>query len=377
MKILSDTGDCRVGKLTLLTGINGRGKSSFLQALLLLSQSLRKSGGDPTVLFPNGDWCSLGRFSDLLREGDIGDSLEIGFTTDAEIENDFMLKYVKSREKPTLGIAKSCVVDGHETLFKGEEFGENGSTMIAKKESKSLGIDRTTYSDLSELQRLRRMFFVSSDRIAAQDEERLDESLEPFYMGARGQYVLNVLAQCSKEQILELQSKMDYVLGGAGIEIEKDVDTNRVFLRLRTNNSEHFFRPSNVGFGYSYIISSLLSIVLSKQGDTIIVENPEAHLHPQAQSRLMQCFIETITQKKVQVFIETHSDHIVNATLLGIKRKQIDRNSVEILYFESNNVGAHIANLDITNNGRVKNPPKGFCDQYAMDLRDLMTVSYE
>ena len=82
LKVLQDTRDCQVGKITLLTGINGRGKSSFLQALLLLSQSLRHTGGSPVALFPNGQWCELGSFQELINIYSENKEIYIGIKSD-------------------------------------------------------------------------------------------------------------------------------------------------------------------------------------------------------------------------------------------------------------------------------------------------------
>ena len=75
--------------------------------------------------------------------------------------------------------------------------------------------------------------------------------------------------------------------------------------------------------------------------------------------------------------METHSDHIVNATLLGIRNPEINltKDNVNILFFSKNEEadnGIYIQNLEISPNGRVKNPPMKFCDQYAIDLQALM-----
>ena len=90
---------------------------------------------------------------------------------------------------------------------------------------------------------------------------------------------------------------------------------------------------------------------------------------------MMIFFIEKVITKGVQVLMETHSDHIVNASLLGVRQEKLTNEQMNILFFSRSDAKSNeviITNLEITNKGRVKNPPKNFCDQYAMDLRSLM-----
>jgi predicted ATPase len=120
----------------------------------------------------------------------------------------------------------------------------------------------------------------------------------------------------------------------------------------------------------------LLSIIISQSGDSIIIENPEAHLHPQAQSRLMEYLVSVSKKKNVQCFIETHSDHIVNGLLVALKESRLDVDDAQILFFDRKNgegkPSVDVVNLQITQSGRVRRPPKGFCDQYGIDLRKLI-----
>lgn len=392
-KAFVDTQMCQIGKLTVLTGINGRGKSSFLQMLLLLSQSLRQSDGSPTVLYPFGDWVNLGEYKDLENVYS-KEPIVFVFKTDAERECEFELLYKASEEKESWGELISCKIDGLESMAESGEATQKNTELSKENVSESLmeadgkmglsiektPVARTVYSDLTELQKLQRIYFISSDRVSAPNEEDLQPVRKQLYLGARGQYVLNVLKQCTEQQLEDLRYMMNDILEGATLDFETDTTGGRIRLYLDAVQNGRQYHPVNVGYGYSYIISSLLSIVLSKAGDTIIMENPEAHLHPKAQAILMQYIVKTINKKQVQVFVETHSDHIVNASLLAVKsKKYLTRKDVEVLFFDRDEdfrKGVYVTNLDLTESGRVKCPPKGFCDQYAMDLRELMRASY-
>lgn len=383
LKALRDTDECQVGKVTLLTGINGRGKSSFIQSLLLLSQSMRKNGGSPKLLEPTGDWCKLGYFEDVLSAHANG-PLSIELTTDSKTENSFIFRYGKSHESKFCGDAVSIKVDGEETISVnvGAPGGVTGDSSTYKEivihESRNYSNTkvRNTYEDIAFLKHLQNLYFVSADRFSAKDSEALVKAEREFYLGEQGQFVLNVLSHCISEQRADLEKAMNEILDGATLKIEMDPTNNRVYLYLDSESHGKKYKPINVGYGYSYIISTLLSAILVPKDGILIVENPEAHLHPQAQARLIKYLVRVANEKNVQCFIETHSDHIVNGLLIAIKDKQLDVADTQILYFdrksEDNHSHIEVSNLELTSYGRVRRPPKGFCDQYGIDMEQLI-----
>ena len=105
----------------------------------------------------------------------------------------------------------------------------------------------------------------------------------------------------------------------------------------------------------------------------IVIENPEAHIHPSGQAKLMD-LICLAAQNGVQFLIETHSDHIVNGLLVATKRNVISPEQSRIYYFdreeESHATKSHL--LAVLADGKIKNAPKGFFDQIDKDMSTLM-----
>lgn len=135
-----------------------------------------------------------------------------------------------------------------------------------------------------------------------------------------------------------------------------------------------WMRPSNMGFGLSYALPVVVAGLLAQAGGVLVVENPEAHLHPAAQSR-MGAFLARIAGDGVQVFVETHSDHILN----GIRKAvAVDRliapDQVAVQFFDDRGGDSHIVQLRINDLGQFASWPKGFFDQTPNDLAALARV---
>lgn len=366
-KAFNELQQVRLGGLTLLTGINGRGKSSFLQVLLLLSQSLRNSAQHTLDnLLLKGDWVDLGSFTEITN---VYAKHNLPIIFDIETDNDtdyrFRLSY-KAGSISSMGDLCGMEVNGTEMFSESSFYGENTS---AEKDSTLAAPVISGYTSLTNLQR---MYYISADRESAQNEED-NVSRSSLWLDKKGRNILNVIYAEGEDFLKRVEQELSNIFDGATFLIKEEGNALRLYMDSTDNG--RLFRPVNVGYGYSYALSLITAGLLAKKDECIIVENPEAHLHPSAQSAIMQFFCREVLPKKVQVLIETHSDHIVNASLIAVRNHILTDNQLEILFFyrkkEAEKLFA-VQNLEITSKGRVKNPPKNFCDQYAMDLRTLM-----
>ena len=138
-------------------------------------------------------------------------------------------------------------------------------------------------------------------------------------------------------------------------------------------NDSTGFRPSNVGFGYSYILPIITTILFAEEGSKIFIENPEAHLHPGAQSRLTEFMIKHASLKNLQLYIETHSDHVINCLRISISNKLIKRTDAKIIYFsrdEGNN--PLVSQINIDSQGNLSDYPDGFMDEWGNQMAQLV-----
>ena len=367
-KVLRQTGHVRLGRFTLLAGVNGRGKSSFFQSLLLLAQTVRESS--PNNLLVSGKWVRLGGFKDVVNCYCDDEKITIHFTTDAEKENDYELVYCASSEKPSMGQLVSFKVDGVERFAESSTFGKNDSDTETRKTAGS-------FSDLKGIQELRQIFYISADRMAAPAFETIQDNYSDNVLEAKGENVLNVIGRLNETQMTKVKDVLNDVFDGATIEVKRNDDTGQMELYLDSIPFGRKFRPFNVGYGYSYVLSIIVAGIIAPENSVILIENPEAHLHPYAQSRLMHfLFHDVLAKRGVQILLETHSDHVVNSMLLEVKAG-FPVKDVSTLFFQYKDdveAGAEILNLEMEQGGAILDPPDNFCQQYALDLEKLMGV---
>jgi predicted ATPase len=116
----------------------------------------------------------------------------------------------------------------------------------------------------------------------------------------------------------------------------------------------------------------VLAGLTAGQNGLLIIENPEAHLHPQGQSQ-MGHFLATIAAAGVQVIVETHSDHVLNGIRRAIGEQHTLPASDAIAYFfDADNSAPQ--SLAFTAMGGIESWPKGFFDQFQLDVAALTKV---
>jgi predicted ATPase len=143
-----------------------------------------------------------------------------------------------------------------------------------------------------------------------------------------------------------------------------------VTLGLRMADQEEFRRPQNVGYGITHILPILTACLTASPGSILLIENPEAHLHPSGQS-LMGAFLAKTAANGVQVVVESHSDHILNGIRIAVKNELINQNDVAIHFFTSV-LETQVMSPLIDRNGNLDKWPQGFFDQIDIDTTTLL-----
>jgi len=138
-------------------------------------------------------------------------------------------------------------------------------------------------------------------------------------------------------------------------------------------SSSNRYRPTNVGFGLTYVLPVVIACLASRPGGIVLIENPEAHLHPQGQTAMATLTCASAATG-AQVIVETHSDHVLNGVRLAVKRGIIDAEEVMLHFFRREVEGASIKieTPVLRSDGMVSQWPEGFFDEWERALDRLL-----
>lgn len=172
----------------------------------------------------------------------------------------------------------------------------------------------------------------------------------------------------------QVECWMNLIMGNVQLTTKVEADKALAELKIKNDFVQNPIIPTLTGFGISYELAVVVAgLWLAAKGNgTLIVENPEAHLHPSAQS-VVGKFLAMIATVGVQVIVETHSEHIVDGARIQMYGLN---NSDQFLvnYFSHQENEMQIMQLFIEANGELSEWPEGFFDQKQADLRELFKL---
>ena len=398
-----------LGQLTLLTGINGRGKSSLLQSLLLMRQSIEHDNRTNQLIL-NGSCLNLGRFDEIRNTGtSIGKPININYFYDNKIDlnqaeiitvqGSANYSFVEDMNDDLVAALKVVEIMGklyssstnnpspYRKVFEVDQCLKDNQTISQFIPDKILEEESHDYHQkiFHKSLNFSGIHYISADRIGPQDFY-LRSTLAKFpNVGLKGEKTVNLLHRMKDELIneqlclgdnaqtliIQTQEWLNKIFDGAKVEVSGS-QTNVLELMLNSSLSKDRFRPVNLGFGYHCILPIIVSGLIAKEGEILIVENPEAHLHPKAQSELAK-FLAKVSSCGVQVLIESHSDHILNALRIAVLDNVLSYEELSILYF-SQKIGQSVVQIPIDSDGKIEQWPDGFFDQMDKDFERLFGI---
>lgn len=351
-----------LAQYTLLSGLNSSGKSTVLQALGLLHQG-RESMVDAAItgLSLNGNIVELGVGQDVLNEDYTADGdrePEITFRLDAEEKPSFAYSVRYGREDDFLS-------ESHSSIAKGW-----GNYSVFKSGFQYLRADRI------------------NPAVTYQRSEEM--SVRRRFLGARGEYTVDFLRNHLDETVAEgplrhegasprlldqVEAWMGVICPGVRIEAAVVEHTDLVRLGFQFASTGHPVsrprRPTNVGFGLTYVLPVVVACLTATPEAMILIENPEAHVHPQGQS-VMARLTCAAAAAGAQLVVETHSDHILNGVRLAVKREVLPAKDVTLHYFQREDDGIRIVSPEIGVDGMLSEWPPGFFDEWDRSLDQLL-----
>lgn len=361
--------------LTLLTGFNAAGKSSTLQSLLLLAQTLRAET-QASELRLNGPLLNLGSPGDVINQNTSRNDLVLGInTSEAEVLWTFGTDELDDRRSFRVTQLRTRAGNADETIE-------------SHRELRGLWPVRGESTEVKELlNQITQTVFLSAVRQVDTDvfPTPQDVSSIPADVGTIGQFAAWWLHYYDdsdvdtrrrlkgSESSNTLRSQVNYwasnLFNGAEINSQPLPRTNLMRLEFKTGRRGDWRRPSNVGYGITYAFPVLVAGLHARSGQTVIVDSPEAHLHPKGQSR-MGYFLSQVASSGAQMIIETHSDHVLNGVRLAIRDGIIPPDSVAIYFFTCPDEPL-VMRVAADKAGILGDLPEGFFDQSEIDLAIL------
>jgi predicted ATPase len=131
------------------------------------------------------------------------------------------------------------------------------------------------------------------------------------------------------------------------------------------------FRPTNVGFGLSYTLPVIVACLVARPGDLLLIENPEAHVHPRGQT-LMGDLLARTAAAGIQILAETHSDHVMNGVRIAVRGRRLRPEQVALHYFEQDGAESRVISPQLDKSARLNTWPTGFFDQHEDNLAQLI-----
>ena len=117
---------------------------------------------------------------------------------------------------------------------------------------------------------------------------------------------------------------------------------------------------TDVGFGVSQILPVLVLLAYVDEGSTVLLEQPEIHLHPAVQADLADVIVEVATGRNVQVIIESHSEHLLKRLQLRVAEQRVDSSDIALYFCDNDGAASTIDQLEMNVLGEIVNWPKDF-----------------
>jgi predicted ATPase len=416
--------DMPCARITGIFGTNSSGKSSILQFLLLLKQT-KDATDRATPLELNGGLTELGTFKDTVHRHDI--QREISWSLDFQLDESLALNDASRSRTASIATGNLLTLEAAVGLEKlspvslrlaygigGARFElapRHGSSSQFDLQAKAPGFNFTrttgrpwqlprpiksyafpdqarTYfqnagflADLEAVyeQSLDRVFYLGPLRHFPQRDYLWARS-RPSDVGKQGDKAIDaILAATEAGETRNLrynarhkpfQGMIAYLLREMGLihtfeVVEIAEGTNRWQARVVARPDASEVLLTDVGFGVSQVLPVITLLQYVPEGSTVILEQPEIHLHPLAQAELADVIIQAATHRRVQVILESHSEHLLLRLQRRIAEESLSSDDVTLYFADAPNGTSQLTPLRLDMFGSILNwPPRFMGDQF-------------
>lgn len=426
-KSWADTGDIPLQPITGFFGTNSSGKTSMFQALLLMKQTAESRDRRMALHFGGRQSpVNLGDFASVVHEHDVGRTLGMALDwqtesplkiVDAEtgktvaesdhigFESCLQAGTTKHEKSPTVAQMSYCVGKAQfgmrraENSVRDEPFANGTDFDFARRQGrpwhtapgKFYSFPETTRADfrnadfvadleLSLENCLQNVYYLGPLRARPQ-RNYVWSGEQPSDMGEAGELaVAAIIASRERgEKISRGQGRRRLTLEQYIAQWLKDLGLINDFritpvaegsqiyeVKVRKSRNSAEVLITDVGFGVSQILPVLALCFYVPEGATVLLEQPEIHLHPMAQSGLADVFIDVWEKRKVQVLVESHSEHLLQRLQRRIAEERIAKSDVSLLFCSPEGSRSVMTPLQVDPYGNIKNWPEHFFgDQFG------------
>lgn len=351
--------------LTLLSGPNASGKSSVMQALGLLHQTMRDHEWSDKLML-NGSVLSLGTVADVVDQIYGRRECMIALLDD---ETPYQWTFTGEREDMAMAVTQVKVDD-----------------VDVKNPSSLQRLLPSPHGKSSLAQRLHRLTYLTAERMGPQEFYVLAAPQHIPVVGTGGESAISILYSGRDDQVLpklvlpeepptrlrQVEERMKHFFPGCVLDLNKVPRTNSVTLGIRTSSATDYHRPVNTGFGLTQVLPVVVAALSARREDLLLIENPAVHLHPAGQTRMGR-FLAEVAAAGVQVLVETHSDHVLNGIRRAVKDNTLPSEDVKLHFFrprseQPEGTVPQVESLFIDANGNLDRWPDGFFDQFDKDM---------
>jgi len=362
--------EIKFADLTIFCGNNSVGKSTAIQAITLPFQAKFEK------FCPlNGPLLNLGNFQDI-------------FSNFANTEKDVEILNIE------IGLS---INEQNEKILMGYNSFEE-QALIGNK--LKLKLNNFTNEQLCEWYFKKHGFqFLEAERFGPRNNFNLSEDSQLIdWIGSRGEFAIELIDKITNRSLRNfakdgvkdprmaisetnysivhnIASWMSEISPGFKINTHVIENAGISHATFQTDATVDALKPINMGFGLSYALGIVTALMVTKKNGLVIIENPEAHLHPRGQSYLGR-LIALTALAGVQVIIETHSDHLLNGIrVIARLAKEYQENMFKIYFISTEKTKNVATEINIGTKGELSSWPSGFFDQQALDIRTLMKGS--
>jgi predicted ATPase len=337
-------------RLTILTGANSSGKSSVINAILMVLQS----EGFPNSLSTNGDYVNLGDFKDISFGHNSENIIKIGFklfgiTVPKPIL--FSTKWLENKKDllPQLFEFKSKIYTNQ------LKFDEADISFVFGELTKSNAIN-----------------YISAFRQAPR-RTYLEKNKADFKIETEGEGYIDQIVEWDKrsngkiKQLIKTMKALDLI---DDIKIKR-LGGGRFEVLVKPVNSNDFSALNDVGSGVSAFMPIMVADLQLHDSSTLFLAEPEIHLHPSVQAKFIDYIVNQINNSEKNYVIETHSEYFLNRIRLAIVKGELKKEDVKVYFLENTKEDTDVFDIDFTETGAIKNAPRNFFETYSMDVMDI------